>query len=714
MCIFKIKTVCYGKIDSRVSKLRRGKFNRISFFWKLTGKMNARIASRMIINCMLFRDDFYRNFLFFENKTEQSNVKRIKSEQLVLKSLKTSQWKVPSKYRKLSKVVFEILRLSKRVSLKHLANIHCPYDLSSRTASSKYSVFSFVRSFFRNVLPFNVWGSKLNNKLFHEKILFVINMNIYDSVNVITLVSDFDIHCIGWSCGNLNIVGLFFNFLLFEFLRPLLKTVFYVTENCSCGKSLKYYRKEIWIEISENLILEKLKTSYLKCSDRICSSTLFYGRILPKSNGSSRLVLQNFHEKSKHFAKVLTSLSKLKMLKGFGIHSISEMKEKVIFFRQNIIQCFKDIVVKENFYFVQTDIQNCFDNICKDKLIAILNEISFKYPDVNIKLNTQHIKVSKVLPEIIRFVKSFLETMTATVNNKIYSIDKGVPQGWPLSSALCNLYFGHMENMRFSDVSESQTSLCLRYMDDYLYISTNLKHAEEFYNLIKTAEQEYCFKVNERKTVTNIYKKEKFANFTTFLGFLIPIKMNKFLEGFYFEHKGLVKNEIEISLTYFIGKSVDVNSHLYLSKYIRRKVSMLLLCFDCNLNSNRVVLINLYKVAVIAAKAWMFRKKRFMKINLEQSKGFLKVGSLIKSISKTAVIQIRKKNCYQNFPSFLFSEWLFLTAFERVCKNECLYKEEYKILKSQKTFVNSKILKHCQNSNIINILKYSSLFSNLL
>ena len=709
MCIFRIKTVCYGKIDFRVSKQRRGKFNTISFFWKLTGKMNARTASRMIINCILFRDDFYRNFLFSENKTEQFNANKIKSEQLVLKSLKSCQWKVPSKYRKLNKVVFEILRLSKKVSLKHLANIHCPYNLSSRTASSKYSVFNFVRSFFRNILPFNLWGSKLNNKLFHEKLLFIINMNIHDSINITTLISDFDVNCIGWSCGSLNTVGLFFNFLLLEILKPLLKTMFYVTESCSCGKSLKYYRKEIWIKISENLILEKLKTSYLKCSESICSSTVFYGRILPKNNGSSRLVFQNFHEKSKHFAKVLTSLSKLKMLKGFGIHSISEMKEKILFFRQKIIQC-----VKEKFYFVQTDIQNCFDNICKDKLIAILNEILFKYPNVNITLNTQHIKVSIVLPEIIRFVKFFLETMTATVNNKMYTIDKGVPQGWPLSSALCNLYFGHIENMRFSDVSKYQTSLCLRYMDDYLYISTNLKHAEEFYNLLKATEQEYCFKVNERKTVTNIYKNEEFIKFTTFLGFFVPIKKNKFLDGFYFEHKGLVKNEIETSLTYFIGKSVDINSHLYLSKYIRRKVSMLLLCFDCNLNSNRVVLINLYKVAVIAAKAWMFRKKRFMKINLKQSKGFLKVGSLIKSISKTAVIQIRRKNYNQNFPSFLFSEWLFLTAFERVCKNECLYKEEYRIVKSQKTFVNSKILKHCQKSNVINILKYSSLFSNFL
>ena len=713
MYIFKIKTVCYGNIDSCVSKFRRGRLNRISLFLKLTSKISARMASRMIIRCIFFRDDFYRNFLFTENNTNQSTLHSKNNEQVLLKSLKTSQWKVPSKHRKICKIVFEILRLSKKVSLKHLANIHCPYDLTSQTATSKYSVYSFVRSFLQKVLPNNVWGSKSNNQLFHEKLYFLINMNIYDSTNIITLVSDFDVCCISWSCGSLHTIGLFFNFLLLEYIKPILKTVFYVTESCTSGKSLIYYRKEIWTELSEKLILEKLNKNYLNFSQRICHSTLFYGRILPKDEGSSRFILQNFHEKSKHFAKILTSLSKLEALKGFGIHSVSEMNEQVRLFRNKVIQCKKESIFDKYFYFVQTDIKSCFDNICKNKLILILNQILLKHLHIDVKINMQHIKVSKVLPEIITFVKMFLETMTVNINNKNYSINKGIPQGWPLSSALCNLYFGYMENMMFFEVSKTPASMCLRYMDDYIYITTNRKSAVDFYSLLKTSEREYFFEINERKTISNIYKGYKIVNYITFLGFLFPIKINHFLDGFYFKHKGLATNKIESSLTYFVGEKIDINSHAFLTKFVRQKVSMLLLCFNCKLNCNRVVLINLYKVALITAKAWSFRRKRFVEINVKQSRGYLKISSLIKSISKTAIVHIRKKNSYQNFPSFFFSEWLFFTAFERVCKSECLYKEEYKIIKLQKYFVHSKILKHCKSSRVINILKFSSFSSNL-
>eukprot|EP01138_Halocafeteria_seosinensis_P016401 gb/GECG01016732.1/.p1 GENE.gb/GECG01016732.1/~~gb/GECG01016732.1/.p1 ORF type:complete len:1159 (+),score=77.20 gb/GECG01016732.1/:1-3477(+) len=103
-----------------------------------------------------------------------------------------------------------------------------------------------------------------------------------------------------------------------------------------------------------------------------------------------------------------------------------------------------------------------------------------------------------------------------TFRGHFYIQGHGIPQGSVVSSILCNLYFGHMENndiipslsrgLRQSSQKRQEkppVTLLMRLTDDYLIASTSEKMVSRFITKLHRGSKEYNCWVNPSKTVTS-------------------------------------------------------------------------------------------------------------------------------------------------------------------------------------------------------------------
>jgi telomerase reverse transcriptase len=57
---------------------------------------------------------------------------------------------------------------------------------------------------------------------------------------------------------------------------------------------------------------------------------------------------------------------------------------------------------------------------------------------------------------------------------------QGIPQGSVLSTILCSFFYGHMEHTHLGDFASARHSVLLRFVDDYLFVTTSEKRAIAF------------------------------------------------------------------------------------------------------------------------------------------------------------------------------------------------------------------------------------------
>lgn len=76
----------------------------------------------------------------------------------------------------------------------------------------------------------------------------------------------------------------------------------------------------------------------------------------------------------------------------------------------------------------------------------------------------------------------------------------GIPQGYVLSSLLCNMYYAKLER---EHLEVKEEDLLMRQIDDFLFVSPSPERTLRFYNILKQGFPKYnCF-INKEKLVTN-------------------------------------------------------------------------------------------------------------------------------------------------------------------------------------------------------------------
>eukprot|EP00842_Homolaphlyctis_polyrhiza_P004059 jgi/Hompol1/4654/HPOL_001517-RA len=195
-------------------------------------------------------------------------------------------------------------------------------------------------------------------------------------------------------------------------------------------------------------------------------------------------------------------------------------------------------------YLCKVDIAACFDSINQETLLSLLDELVRsseytiqKYASVYYSMG----KIRKVFskhdehewfPEIAKDIsakmsnaiiidqvvysqesaKAIKDMLVSHIHNNFVKIGKnyyrqkcGIPQGSVLSTMLCSFFYAHFEKRYLAAVMQDPQahSLLIRYVDDFLFVSTSVDTARRFCETMHQAFPDFGCKVNAAKTMTN-------------------------------------------------------------------------------------------------------------------------------------------------------------------------------------------------------------------
>ncbi|BGP08731.1 Telomerase reverse transcriptase [Rhodotorula toruloides] len=197
------------------------------------------------------------------------------------------------------------------------------------------------------------------------------------------------------------------------------------------------------------------------------------------------------------------------------------------------------------FYLVKVDVRAAYDTIQQDKLLqiveAVLTETLYwvqKYSQVtpingrpfksfkreactdgdlgtfeelasklaqelhNVVLSDQVTYSSVARDRLMHVLHEHITTNLVKVSGRLYRQKTGIPQGSILSSLLCALFYGDMERRKLAFADDEDSTL-LRYVDDFLFISTERERAVRFLSTMSNGIPEYGCAISPDKRLTN-------------------------------------------------------------------------------------------------------------------------------------------------------------------------------------------------------------------
>ncbi|RZB66562.1 Telomerase reverse transcriptase isoform G [Glycine soja] len=354
-------------------------------------------------------------------------------------------------------------------------------------------------------------------------------------------------------------------FWYFSFLVvPLVEANFYVTESEQGKQDIYYYRKSVWEKLAASTVscFKDWRYSYL---DDVAVHNILKGRPF----GFSKLRLQP-KENGVRMVANLEGSSRIPLLHSMGVRNCkTKGKER-------------------------------WKSVKKKALYADL---------------VQHVK---------RNVLQF--------DGKFYLQGVGIPQGGVLSSLLCSMYYGHLErhvifpflektlesgscienNFGQTNCDDKVSSSCyllMRFIDDFLFISTSKKQAASFFSRLERGFRGYNCYMNNKKFGANfdvehtsdsplnrVYVGEDGAtSFLQWSGLLINCSTME-IQADYTKYLG---SHLSSTLTVCWQGKPGINLKEKLRLFLRPKCHPIF-C-DSNINSAAVVRLNIYQVCLLCA-----------------------------------------------------------------------------------------------------------------
>ncbi|XP_066572083.1 telomerase reverse transcriptase isoform X2 [Amia ocellicauda] len=304
-------------------------------------------------------------------------------------------------------------------------------------------------------------------------------------------------------------------------------------------------------------------------------------------------------------------------------------------------------------YFVKVDVASAFDNLPHDKLLDIVSDIlspvmdeeySIRryaqiWPDTNEGLRKSFKRHATTLGELLpnmrsftaaqqeetnlrnailveqglstdvfgcnllKFFKEMLENSVLQIGKNTYRQCCGIPQGSIVSTLLCSLCYGDMENRLLKGVKED--GCMLRLIDDFLLITPHLSKAQTFLRILAAGVPEYgCF-INPHKTVINFpiddipncsgVKQLPPACLFPWCGLL----MDTSSLDIYYDYRSYAGVSIRYSLT--LGSTSHPGQHMKKKLMSILKLKCHAIYLDLKINSVKAVYLNIYKIFLIQA-----------------------------------------------------------------------------------------------------------------
>ncbi|XP_030300906.1 telomerase reverse transcriptase [Calypte anna] len=332
-----------------------------------------------------------------------------------------------------------------------------------------------------------------------------------------------------------------------------------------------------------------------------------------------------------------------------------------VFGKDDIYKTWKKFVTKvlesggeiPHFYYVKADVSRAYDTIPHNKLVEVISQILNpekrtvycirRYAVIMIttsgktrRFYKRHVSTFKdFMPDMKQFVSKLQETESLknaiiveqsltfnetssslfsfflqmihnnilVIRNRYYLQCCGIPQGSILSTLLCSLCYGDMENKLLCGVQ--QDGVLIRLIDDFLLVTPHLMQARYFLRTLATGIPEYGFLINPNKTVVNFpvddipgcskFKQLPECRLIPWCGLLLDIQT---LEV-YCDYSSYTCTSIRSSLSFNSSRTAGKNMRYKLITVLKLKCHCLFL--DLQINSLRTVLINIYKIFLLQA-----------------------------------------------------------------------------------------------------------------
>ncbi|KAK1439435.1 hypothetical protein QVD17_05253 [Tagetes erecta] len=346
-----------------------------------------------------------------------------------------------------------------------------------------------------------------------------------------------------------------------SFVVPLLQANFYVTESEHAKLQVLFYEKSIWEKLTKTSIAHLKDECYslvdVASVKEIINSRRFgfsKVRFRPKANGirplanlksSSRMKFSVAVKEFKSVNVVLQDLhATLKDVKiknpeklGSSVFSYNEVHKNL---RKFLSRVKNGCNTLPHVYMVVADVQKAYDSINQDKLLKVMkdvivndqllhethqaiasnqhfhvcqyNNLSRQFRSLVQNDSSHHIIVDQgrsriALKDDLHFnLEQHVKYNLLLTHKLFYKQNVGISQGSILSSLLCSFYLGHMENTKLVPFLEKVTNksdksdfMLLRFVDDFLFISTSKDVAHGFISRLERGFGEYNCYMNQEK-----------------------------------------------------------------------------------------------------------------------------------------------------------------------------------------------------------------------
>ncbi|KAK0574631.1 hypothetical protein LWI29_026501 [Acer saccharum] len=391
------------------------------------------------------------------------------------------------------------------------------------------------------------------------------------------------------------------------------------------------------------------------------------------------------------------------------------LKDRYLLERSHQVVCTKkSLSVHENLILMDHNIYPCYTRFTSSLTFPSLHSIL-----VN-QVQNRCVRREKILFLLNELVKRNVMQL----NKKFYQQGIGIPQGSVLSSLLCSLYYGDLERnviypflektrrsvievpfgnhnsgeySRENTIISSPSNMLLRFIDDFIFISTSREQATSFFYRLHRGFQDYNCYMNEEKFCVNfdignksrfpsnrLYVGEDGISFLRWSGLLVNSSTLE-VQGDYTRY---LNNHLRSTLTVRWQGKPDHDLKMKLQCFVRPKCHPIF--FDSNINSADVVRLNIYQVFLLCAmkfhcyvselsSIWKLCTRSYLKI-IERSLRYLHL--LIKK-------RMQSVNIGPNFCPVLQLEegeveWLGLNAYVQVLKRkQSRHKELLSLLRSK-------------------------------
>ncbi|XP_073319361.1 telomerase reverse transcriptase [Pagrus major] len=360
-----------------------------------------------------------------------------------------------------------------------------------------------------------------------------------------------------------QILGQFLAWLLDGYVMSLVRACFYVTESVGQKNALRFYRQEVWAKLQDLAFrghlskgqMEELTPAQVASLPK--STVISRLRFIPKTDGMRPITrVMGADAKTRLYRGRVRDL--LDILRAC-VRSTPSLLGSTVWGMTDIHKVMRSIApgqkdMPQPLYFVKVDVSGAYESLPHNKLIEVIDQALSPVQDElftirrygkiwadsheglkktfvrqadflednmgssNMKgfgmslqkrgkvhhtiLVEQHFCSDLRGKEALEFFTQMLTGSVVQFGKKTYRQCRGIPQGSVVSSLLCCLCYGHMENVLFKDITGKKGCL-MRLVDDFLLITPDLHDAQTFLKILLAGVPQYGLVVNPQKVVVN-------------------------------------------------------------------------------------------------------------------------------------------------------------------------------------------------------------------